>query len=149
MRRLSFQPAARRWLAPLLAAPLLLALPGCGGPLRAYNRGIARLELMQQDELPGNQVDRISGTYKGLATRVRTYDPRCPVAGAGTLELGDNRLELAYTPSLIFTALVQPDGKVLSMIGPSKLEGRIADGYATFTVTTPDCTTRFDYRYVI
>ncbi len=149
MRRPSFQPAAKRWLAPLLAAPLLLALPGCGGPLLAYNRGIAHLELLQQDELPGNQVDRISGTYKGLATLVSPRDPRCPIARTGTLELGDNRLELAYTAALIFTAPVQPDGKVLSVIGPAKLEGRVADGYATFTVTTPDCTTRFDYRYVI
>ncbi len=149
MNPASFLPAAKRWLLPLLAAPLLLAQTGCEDMFRPYNRGIAHLQLMQSTELPDDQMDRISGTYKGLATRVSPDDPRCPTARTGTLELGDNRLELAYTPGLIFTAPVQPDGSVVSVVGPSKLQGRIANGYASFTVTTPNCTTRFDYRYVI
>jgi len=145
----SFLPAAKRWLFPLLAAPLLLGQTGCEAMFRPYNRAIAHVQLWQATELPDDQVDRISGTYKGLATRVGTDDPRCPTARTGTLELGDNRLELAYTPGLIFTAPVQPDGSVVSVVGPAKLQGKIANGYASFTVTTPNCTTRFDYRYVI
>lgn len=107
---------------------------------------------MQATELPDDQIDRVSGTYKGLQTLVAAQGEqpaRCPHPRVGTLEVGDMTLELAYTPNLIFTAPVMPDGSVRSVVGAAVLQGHISNGYAEFTITTPVCSTRFDYRYVI
>ena len=143
--------AAVRLLGPA-AALACLVVGGCAGPLESYNRGIAKLQLMQATELPDDQIDRVSGTYKGLQTLVAVQGDqpaRCPHPRVGTLEIGDMTLEIAYTPNLIFTAPVMPDGSVRSVVGQSVLQGHVGNGYAVFTITTPVCSTRFDYRYVI
>ena len=135
------------------AAAALLALSGCGPTYVAarngYNRTIARLQLAQSTELPGDQIDRVDGTYKGIVTLVEARNPNCPPSTEGNLEIGDHTLVLDYTPSIILTATILPDGSLHARTARAELNGSVRDGFIHFTVSTPVCTSRYDFRYVI
>lgn len=153
LRSALFSSIARlRSRTALVAAPLLIAaslLSACSGPLDAYNRGIARLQYGQADELPSDQINRIDGTYKGLTSLLASGSPNCPVPSTGTIDVGDKTVIFAYTPAVIFTAPVQPDGQIHGVVGRVRMDGVVANGLLQFVVSSPVCTSRYDFRYVI
>jgi len=132
----------------------LVALSACTSPVYtaprdAYNLAIARAQLAQTDELPDNQIDRVDGTYKGVVTLVEAHNPNCPPTKWGIIDVGDRTLVLDYTPSLIMTAAIQPDGTLHAQAGTTVLNGWLREGRLNFTVSSPVCVSRYRFRYVI
>ena len=135
------------------AAVGMLALGACSSPiykstLNTYNLTIARLQLAQSSELPSNQLDRVNGTYKGVITLVEAHNPNCPPTQWGIIDVGDDTLMLPYTPAVIMSVAVQPDGRLHGQAGTTVLDGVLRDGWLNFTVSSPACTSRYNFRYV-
>jgi hypothetical protein len=139
-----------RWAAALgLAALSACTSPAYTVPRDAYNLSIARLQLAQSEELPDDQIDRVNGTYKGIITLVEAHNPNCPPTMWGIIDVGDSTLVLDYTPAIIMTAAVQPDGTVHAQSGKTVLDGVLRHGRLNFTVRSPVCVSRYRFRYVI
>lgn len=120
-------------------------LTGCG----AWNRTVQDLANSQPPQLPGNQIDRLSGNYKGRPIQVISTSANCPHDNQGKIAVGDSTLYFSYTPQTIFIAPIQRDGRVRAVSGTSLLEGTVRDGRMVMTVTTPVCETRYDLRWVL
>ena len=140
--------------ASLVSSVGLVALTACSTPVYvntrdSYNLTIARLQLAQVDELPDPQIDRVDGTYKGIVTLVEAHNPNCPMTTWGIIDVGDRTLVLPYTPALVMTASVEPDGHVHAQYGSTVLDGALHDGRLNFIVKSPVCVSRYDFRYVI
>ncbi len=138
---------------PALLAPLaLLLLPACAqidSGLHSYNRGVLSLEHAQSPELADDAADQVDGTYKGLTHLVVNGSEFCPQPTEGTVEIGDHQMVFAYNPATTFVAHIARNGNVIGFANGIKLEGRVAEGKASFTVTSPKCTTHYSFRYVI
>ena len=136
------------------AAAALLGLTGCQSSAYlsardSYNLADARVLLAQPDELPDHQINRVDGTYKGIVTLLESHNLNCPPTGWGTIDIGDHTLILEYTPALIMTATIQPDGSVFARSGTTVLRGVLHDGRLRLLVSSPVCVSRYDFRYVI
>ena len=135
------------------AAVGMVALGACTSPMYAtprdtYNLTIARLQLAQASELPKNQLNRVDGTYKGIITLVEAHNPNCPPTQWGIIDVGDSTLMLPYTPAIIMSVAVQPDGRLHGQAGTTVLDGVLRDGWLNFTVSSPACISRYNFRYV-
>lgn len=129
----------------LTAFLIALTLSGCS----SYNRWVNTLVLRLPPGLPPDLIDKTDGVYKGLAQAVRVGSPACPQLTEGTVEIGDQTLHFAFTPSTIFITPVQPDGTVLTQLPDAKLDGRLVDGRLRFSVSNPVCETRYDLRRLL
>lgn len=126
---------------------LLLAvavLGGCGFPLSAPVRyganGVVR---------PATVTELYDGSYQGHPSLLAANGPGCPLEPRkGVIEIGDAVLIYPYTPDLILTAPVRPDGSVHAVQGAAVLDGRIANNRLDFTIRTPNCLSRYSTRFV-
>lgn len=126
--------------APLIAACLALALTGC-------TEIVNDLSLGDPDAGPG-PIDRFDGDYFGRAHLVRGTPPVCPSSRTGMIEIGDRRLDTAYTPGYLFSAHVQPDGTMRDASGDARLEGRVRGNNLQVKISTPDCESLYDFNYI-
>lgn len=132
---------------PKLPGLLLLAtslLGGCGFPLSAPVRvganGVVR---------PATLTELYDGSYQGHTYLLAANGPGCPLEPHnGVIEIGDAVLIYPYTPTLILTAPVLPDGSVHSVAGPAVLDGRIANNRLNFTIHTPNCLSSYSTHFV-
>jgi hypothetical protein len=140
-------------MKPLKTAALLAALPvallcGCGVPENSAGvapPAMARTIAPPQPAQP-DVAGPINGIYGGASEQVEAKIPGCPYAELGLIEIGDRTLLFPYTTDLIYVAPVQADGTVHSQLGQTTLDGHLIDGRLAFSVTTPDCTSRFSFR---
>ncbi|MBV8524375.1 MAG: hypothetical protein JOY71_19975 [Acetobacteraceae bacterium] len=100
-------------------------------------------------EQPANLFDKISGDYKVARAEAVSQSPNCPPIQPGILEIGDHRLVFAYAPQAIFMAPIASDGSVHDRTGGISLDGRVAAGWATFTITSPVCQVRYELAWKI
>jgi hypothetical protein len=96
---------------------------------------------------PGS-TNLIDGSYQGLGSLQTANAPTCPASEYGPLEVGDMVLHYAYTPAIIFEAPIQPDGTLHDEEGPAVLDGKLVDNRLAFTVTTPDCTSTYNNKFI-
>jgi hypothetical protein len=140
------QSAGRDPVRTTLTALLIaVAVSGCS----TYNRWVDTRVLHLPPGLPPDLIDKTDGVYKGLAQAVRVNSPACPQFTEGTVEIGDQTLHFAFTPSTIFITPVQPDGTVLTQLADARLDGRLKNGRLQFTVSNPVCETRYDMRRLL
>jgi hypothetical protein len=104
-------------------------------------------------QVPPTQVPAIflqpwDGSYEGRETLVHGAAPVCPTSGPGVIEIGDGTLVYPYSPFVIFTAVVQPNGSLHAIDGSSTLAGTIAHQQLLMTITSPGCQSQFSAHYV-
>jgi hypothetical protein len=122
----------------------LAVLGGCGFPLAAPVRvGANRVAR------PAIPSERFDGSYQGHTALLAASGPGCPLdPHKGVIEIGDAVLIYPYTPELILTAPVRPDGSVHAVAGPAVLDGRIVNNRLSFTIRTPTCLSRYSTHFV-
>ena len=119
-------------------------LGGCGFPLSAPVRYGANRVVR-----PANTGELYDGSYQGHAALLAANGPFCPrEPHKGVIEIGDAVLVYPYTPNLILTAPVQPDGSVHAREGAAVLDGRIVGNWLNFTIRTPNCLSWYNLHFV-
>lgn len=131
-------------MVPALAL-LALGLTGC----QSWNHMLLTTISSRPSNQPRNLVDKLDGNYKGPAVLAAAQGPICPSGTFGTVEVGDQTLTFAYTPSMIFVAPIFPDGTIHAVSGPAVLDGTVGGGRIIFTVRTSECETRYNMRWVL
>jgi hypothetical protein len=96
---------------------------------------------------PGS-TNLIDGSYQGRESLEMANAPSCPESAYGQLEVGDQALHYAYTPAIVFEASIQPDGTLHDEVGPAILDGKVAENRLAFTVTTPDCKSSYNNKFI-
>ena len=129
-------------LGLILAASAVLG--GCGFPLSAPIRyganGVVR---------PATIGELHDGSYQGNTALLGVRGPGCPhEPHKGVIEIGDAVLIYPYTPDVILTAPVRPDGTVHAVTGRAVLDGRIWNDWLVFSISTPNCFSSYRTRFV-
>ena len=97
---------------------------------------------------PASVSGRFDGSYQGVSRLVRAAVPGCPAGRQGVLQIGDGVLTLAYTPVVVFSTHVLPDGRLEGNAGPVSLQGRIVGNHLGMTIDSPACRTDYNADYV-
>jgi hypothetical protein len=97
---------------------------------------------------PASVSGRFDGSYQGGSRLVSALAPGCPAGHEGVVEIGDGILTYAYTPAVMFSTHVLPDGRLEGNAGPVVLLGRIAGNHLAMTITSPQCRTDYSADYV-
>ncbi len=135
---------------PSLAALLAVCLAGSSlAGCAAWNHATIARANLGGSELPARMQDTADGNYKGTVILVASQSPACPGSSFGKIEIGDQRLHLAYRPDTIFVAPIQSDGRLHAISNGAVLDGYILDGRLRFTVKTPICELHYDMRHVL
>lgn len=96
---------------------------------------------------PGS-TNLTDGSYKGRPALQAAAPQICPDTHYGYFEIADRDLHFAYLPGIVFDAAVNPDGSLHDTRGPAVLDGKVGDDHLTLSVTTPDCHTDYNMRFV-
>ncbi len=96
---------------------------------------------------PGS-TDLVDGSYRGRPTLATSTPDICPGTHYGYIEVGDRDLHFAYLPNVVFDAPVGSEGSLHSTSGDSVLDGKITDDQLVFSVTTPQCHSSYNLRFL-
>lgn len=119
---------------------LLAGLGGCAIPFGG-------LPVPPEPHEP-TMVSLFDGSYQGKIRRIGAKTPECPANGYGVAEIGDTVLTFSYAPDVIFSIPVTPEGVVQQRIGDTRIEGQIAANHLDMLVTSGQCRTGYQLRYV-
>lgn len=131
--------------ASVFAAVALASLAGCVG-WDAPDTPVASYDDPAFKDVP--RPSPFDGIYQGNQVLAVATADVCPAGSNGLLEVGDGNLILDYTPTIILTFTVQPDGTLHAEEGPVSADGTIAGGQLSLIVHTPDCESHYDFSRI-